>query len=159
MVEVFDARGVSFVAVTQQFNTTTSMGRLTLNVLLSFAQFEREVTGERIRDKIAASKQKGMWMGGLVPLGYDVIDRRLVVNQTEAAPVREIFRRYLELGSVRLLMEDLNRRGIRSKVRVVKNGKRSGGNLLFRGALYELLANPDLYRRNPSQERPPPGTA
>jgi site-specific DNA recombinase len=142
MVEVFDARDVSFVAVTQQFNTTTSMGRLTLNVLLSFAQFEREVTGERIRDKIAASKQKGMWMGGLVPIGYDAIDRRLVVNQAEAETVREIFRRYLELGSVRLLMEDLNRRGIRSKVRVAKNGKRSGGNLFFRGALYGLLANP-----------------
>src|ERR1019366_9280179 len=94
MVEVFDARGVSFVVVTQQFNTTTSMGRLTLNVLLSFAQFEREVTGERIRDKIAASKQKGMWMGGLVPIGYDVIDRRLAVNQSEAETVREIFRRY-----------------------------------------------------------------
>jgi site-specific DNA recombinase len=142
MVEVFDARGVSFVAVTQQFNTTTSMGRLTLNVLLSFAQFEREVTGERIRDKIAASKQKGMWMGGLVPIGYDVIERRLVVNHTEAETVREIFRRYLELGSVRLLMENLNRRGFRSKVRVAKNGKRSGGNLFFRGALYELLSNP-----------------
>jgi hypothetical protein len=118
------------------------MGRLTLNVLLSFAQFEREVTGERIRDKIAASKQKGMWMGGLVPIGYDVIDRRLVTNQTEAETVREIFRRYLELGSVRLLMEDLNRRGIRSKIRVAKNGKRSGGNRFFRGALYQLLANP-----------------
>ena len=142
MVEVFDARGVSFVAVTQQFNTTTSMGRLTLNVLLSFAQFEREVTGERIRDKIAASKQKGMWMGGLVPIGYDVIDRRLVVNQTEAETVRGIFNRYLELGSVRLLMEDLSRRGIRSKVRIARNGKRSGGNLFFRGALYELLSNP-----------------
>ena len=142
MVEVFDARGASFVAVTQQFNTTTSMGRLTLNVLLSFAQFEREVTGERIRDKIAASKQKGMWMGGLVPLGYDVIDRRLMVNQSEAEKVREIFRRYLELGSVRLLMEDLNRRGVRSKVRVARNGKPSGGNLFFRGALYVLLSNP-----------------
>jgi site-specific DNA recombinase len=142
MVEVFDARGVSFVAVTQQFNTTTSMGRLTLNVLLSFAQFEREVTGERIRDKIAASKQKGMWMGGLVPLGYDVIDRRLLVNQSEVQTVLAIFRRYLELGSVRLLMEDLNRRGIRSKVRVAKNGKRSGGNPFFRGALYVLLSNP-----------------
>ena len=141
MVEVFDTRGISFVAVTQQFNTTTSMGRLTLNVLLSFAQFEREVTGERIRDKITASKQKGMWMGGLAPLGYDVMDRRLVVNQTEAE-MREIFRRYLELGSVRLLMEDLNRRDIHSKVRVAKNGKRSGGNRFFRGALYELLANP-----------------
>ena len=123
MVEVFDACGVSFVAVTQQFNTTTSMGRLTLNVLLSFAQFEREVTGERIRDKIAASKQKGMWMGGLVPLGYDVHERRLAINQSEAETVREIFRRYLALGSVRLLMEDLNRRGIRSKVRVAKNGR------------------------------------
>jgi site-specific DNA recombinase len=141
MVEVFDARGVSFVAVTQQFNTTTSMGRLTLNVL-SFAQFEREVTGERIRDKIAASKQKGMWMGGLVPIGYDVVDRRLVVNQTEAETVREIFQRYLELGSVRLLMEDLNRRGVRSKVRIARNGNQSGGNLFFRGALYELLSNP-----------------
>jgi site-specific DNA recombinase len=142
MVEVFDARGVSFVAVTQQFNTTTSMGRLTLNVLLSFAQFEREVTGERIRDKIAASKQKGMWMGGLVPLGYDVIERRLAINQSEAETVRGIFRRYLEVGSVRLLMEDLNRRSIRSKVRVAKNGKRSGGNPFFRGALYVLLSNP-----------------
>jgi len=142
MVEVFDARGVSFVAVTQQFNTTTSMGRLTLNVLLSFAQFEREVTGERIRDKIAASKQKGMWMGGLVPLGYDVIDRRLVINKSEAETVRGIFRRYLELGSVRLLMEDLNRRGIRSKVRIAKNSRKSGGNQFFRGALYVLLSNP-----------------
>ena len=147
MVEVFDARGVSFVAVTQQFNTTTSMGRLTLNVLLSFAQFEREVTGERIRDKIAASKQKGKWMGGLVPIGYDAIDRRLVVNQSEAETVREIFRRYLVLGSVRLLLEDLNRRGIRSKVRVARNGKRSGGNRFFRGALYELLANHSLCDR------------
>src|SRR5713101_1094942 len=142
MVEIFDGHQVSFVAVTQQFNTTTSMGRLTLNVLLSFAQFEREVTGERIRDKIAASKQKGMWMGGLVPLGYDVIERLLVVNQTEAETVREIVRRYLELGSVRLLMEDLNHRGIRSKVRVAKNGRQSGGNPFFRGALYALLSNP-----------------
>jgi site-specific DNA recombinase len=142
MVEVFDAHVVSFVAVTQQFNTTTSMGRLTLNVLLSFAQFEREVTGERIRDKIAASKQKGMWMGGLVPLGYEVHERRLIVNQSEAETVREIFRRYLDLGSVRQLMEELNRRGIRSKVRVAKNGKTSGGNSFFRGALYVLLSNP-----------------
>ena len=99
IVEIFDAHGVSFVAVTQQFNTTTSMGRLTLNVLLSFAQFEREVTGERIRDKIAASKQKGMWMGGTVPLGYDVRDHRLVVNPKEAATVRLIFRLYIELRS------------------------------------------------------------
>ena len=115
MVEVFDAQGISFVAVTQQFNTTTSMGRLTLNVLLSFAQFEREVTGERIRDKIAASKRKGMWMGGVASLGYDVRERRLVVNPTEAATVRQIFERYLELGSVRLLKEDLDRRGIVSR--------------------------------------------
>jgi site-specific DNA recombinase len=142
IVEVFDAHAVSFVAVTQHFNTTTSMGRLTLNVLLSFAQFEREVTGERIRDKIAASKQKGIWMGGLVPLGYEAHERRLSVNQSEAETVREIFRRYLELGSVRQLMEDLNRRGIRSKVRVARNGKTSGGNSFFRGALYVLLSNP-----------------
>ena len=100
MVELFDEWGISFVSVTQQFNTTTSMGRLTLNVLLSFAQFEREVTGERIRDKIAASKKKGMWMGGNVPLGYDAKDRKLVVNEKEAETVRHIFHRYAELGSV-----------------------------------------------------------
>ena len=103
IVEIFDKRNVSFVSVTQQFNTTTSMGRLTLNILLSFAQFEREVTGERIRDKIAASKKKGMWMGGLPSLGYDVKDRRLVINEAEAKIVRHIFRRYAELKSVRLL--------------------------------------------------------
>src|SRR6201984_2593313 len=142
MVEVFDARGVSFVAVTQQFNTTTSMGRLTLNVLLSFAQFEREVTGERIRDKIAASKRKGIWMGGLVLLGYEVCDRRLVVNRPEAVTVKHIYERYLELGSVRLLRNDLKRREIVSKVRVSKNGLRSGGRQFSRGALYELLSNP-----------------
>ena len=142
MVEVFDSNGVSFVAVTQQFNTTTSMGRLTLNVLLSFAQFEREVTGERIRDKIAASKKKGIWMGGTVPLGYDWCDRRLVVNETEAVTVRHIFERYLELRSVRLLKEELARDGIVSKVRVSKKGNQSGGQPFGRGALYELLANP-----------------
>src|SRR6202158_4639966 len=142
MVEVFDAHAVSFVAVTQQFNTTSSMGRLTPNALLSFAQCEGWVTGERIRDKIAASKQKGMWMGGLVPLGYEVDERRLMVNESEAETVREIFRRYLELGCVRLLMEELNRRGIRSKVRVAKNGKTSGGNSFFLGALYVQLSNP-----------------
>jgi site-specific DNA recombinase len=107
MVELFDARGASFVAVTQQFNTTTSMGRLTLNVLLSFAQFEREVIGERIRDKIAASKRRGIWMGGTVPLGYDVQQRKLVINPDEASTVRHIFERYLELGSVRLLKQEL----------------------------------------------------
>src|ERR1700720_888700 len=127
MVEVFDARGVSFVAVTQQFNTTTSMGRLTLNVLLSFAQFEREVTGERIRDKIAASKRKGIWMGGLVPLGYEVRERQLVINEAEATTVRHLFTRYCELGSVRLLKEELDRNGVRSKIRVSKDGAESGG--------------------------------
>src|SRR4249920_514340 len=105
LVELFDAHGVSFVSVTQQFNTTTSMGRLTLNVLLSFAQFEREVTGERIRDKIAASKKKGMWMGGLAPLGYDARDRRLIINPAEAKTVRTLFRLYLEVGTVRCLKE------------------------------------------------------
>ena len=142
MVEVFDARGVSFVAVTQQFNTTTSMGRLTLNVLLSFAQFEREVTGERIRDKIAASKKKGMWMGGVPPLGYDVRERRLLANPEEAATVRHIYRRYLELGSVRELSRELAGRGIVSKVRVSQKGIKSGGYRFSRGALYELLSNP-----------------
>jgi len=142
MVELFDARGVSFVAVTQQFNTTTSMGRLTLNVLLSFAQFEREVTGERIRDKIAASKKKGMWMGGVPPLGYDVRERRLVVNPEEAETVSYIYRRYLQLGSVRELSRELVDRGIVSKVRVSQKGIRSGGCRFSRGALYELLSNP-----------------
>src|ERR1700746_1297618 len=142
MVEVFDARGVSFVAVTQQFNTTTSMGRLTLNVLLSFAQFEREATGERIRDQIAASKRKGIWMGGLVPLGYEVRDRQLVINEAEATTVRHIFTRYCELGSVRLLKEELDRNGVRSKIRVSKDGVESGGQAFSRGALYTLLRNP-----------------
>ena len=142
MVEVFDVRGVSFVAVTQQFNTTTSMGRLTLNVLLSFAQFEREVTGERIRDKIAASKRKGIWMGGLVPLGYEVRDRQLVINEAEATTVRHIFTLYCELGSVRLLKEELDRNGVRSKIRVSKDGVESGGQAFSRGALYTLLRNP-----------------
>ena len=103
IVDIFDKQAVSFVSVTQQFNTTSSMGRLTLNMLLSFAQFEREVTGERIRDKIAASKKKGMWMGGLPSLGYDVKDRKLIVNTTEAETIRYIFRRYTELKSVREL--------------------------------------------------------
>jgi DNA invertase Pin-like site-specific DNA recombinase len=142
MVELFDAHRVSFVAVTQQFNTTTSMGRLTLNVLLSFAQFEREVTGERIRDKIAASKRKGMWMGGLVPLGYDVNKRELLINETEAELIRQICRRYLELGSVRLLQEELEQRGVLSKVRVSRQGTSSGGKSFSRGALYALLSNP-----------------
>jgi site-specific DNA recombinase len=142
IVEIFDAHSVSFVAVTQQFNTTTSMGRLTLNVLLSFAQFEREVTGERIRDKIAASKQKGMWMGGTVPLGYDVRDHCLAVNPKEAATVRLIFQLYIELRSVRQVRDELDRRSIVSKQRVSKSGSRSGGVRFGRGSLYQMLANP-----------------
>ena len=122
IVEAFDARGVSFVSITQQFNTTTSMGRLTLNVLLSFAQFEREVTGERIRDKIAASKKKGMWMGGLPALGYDVQNRKLVVNEQEALTVLHIFRRYVQLRSVRALQAELDGAGIRSKRRILADG-------------------------------------
>src|SRR6201987_618157 len=117
LVELFDAHQVSFVSVTQAFNTTTSMGRLTLNVLLSFAQFEREVTGERIRDKIAASKKKGIWMGGVVPLGYQLKDGKLSIDPQEAETVRLIFNRYLELGSVNRLVRDLKDRGLRSKVR------------------------------------------
>jgi DNA invertase Pin-like site-specific DNA recombinase len=141
IVDVFDAHGVSFVSVTQAFNTATSMGRLTLNVLLSFAQFEREVTGERIRDKIAASKQKGMWMGGYPPLGYDVKDRKLVVHETEAETVRYIFRRYRELRSVRLLKEHLDAASIVSKHRTVPNGRHYGGKSFARGALYHMLQN------------------
>jgi len=145
IVEIFDAKGVSFVSVTQQFNTTTSMGRLTLNMLLSFAQFEREVTGERIRDKIAASKQKGMWMGGLPPLGYDVEDRQLVVNPAEAEAVRHIFRRYTILKSVRALKEELNKDGTVSKSRRDRFGRETGGKPLARGALYLMLQN-RIYR-------------
>jgi DNA invertase Pin-like site-specific DNA recombinase len=142
IIERFDARQVSFVSVTQQFNTTTSMGRLTLNVLLSFAQFEREVTGERIRDKIAASKRKGMWMGGTLPFGYDVCERKLVINAQEAAQVRRIFELYLELGCVAKLKSRLDREGWRSKVRISQVGQKSGGETYSRGALYCLLQNP-----------------
>ena len=141
IVEVFDKSAVSFVSVTQQFNTTSSMGRLTLNILLSFAQFEREVTGERIRDKIAASKKKGMWMGGQPPLGYDVRDRKLVVNAQESETVGHIFRRYLELKSVRLLKADLDAQGIVSKARRAADGSAYGGKPLARGALYLMLQN------------------
>ncbi len=142
IVEIFDAEGVSFVAVTQQFNTTTSMGRLTLNVLLSFAQFEREVTGERIRDKIAASKQKGMWMGGTPPLGYDLCDRDLVVNKAEAETVRLIFRLYIEHKTLRRVRKELDRRKIVSKQWVSRGNVQHGGFPFGRGALYHLLANP-----------------
>jgi site-specific DNA recombinase len=142
IVELFDRHSVSFVAVTQQFNTTTSMGRLTLNILLSFAQFEREVTGERIRDKIAASKRKGMWMGGVTPLGYEIRNRKLTILPAEAETVCLIYRRYQELGSVRLLRDDLDRRGVRSKVRTYEDGRQAGGRSFSRGALYALLSNP-----------------
>jgi site-specific DNA recombinase len=145
IVEAFDAEGVSFVSITQQFNTTTSMGRLTLNVLLSFAQFEREVAGERIRDKIAASKKKGMWMGGLPSLGYDVKNRKLVVNEEEARTVLQIFRRYIELRSVRALQAELAAAGIRSKRRTLADGTPYGGQKLSRGALYLMLQN-RIYR-------------
>jgi DNA invertase Pin-like site-specific DNA recombinase len=141
IVEQFDKQGISFVSVTQQFNTTTSMGRLTLNVLLSFAQFEREVTGERIRDKIAASKRKGMWMGGVVPLGYDLEDRHLVVNPTEAEHVQKIYRLYAELGCVTKLREYLEQAGILSKKRMSRTGRSSGGATYSRGALYLILHN------------------
>lgn len=141
LVEVFDRKGVTFVSVTQSFNTTTSMGRLTLNVLLSFAQFEREVTGERIRDKFAASKRKGIWMGGNPPLGYDVSSRKLVVNPAEAETVHFIFQRYLDLGCVRLLCADLKERGIVSKLRVLSTGMSRGGKLIERSALYCILNN------------------
>ncbi len=141
LVELFDRHNVSFVSVTQQFNTTTSMGRLTLNVLLSFAQFEREVTSERIRDKIAASKRKGLWVGGMTPLGYDTKDRKITVNKAEAEWVRAIFRSYFKLGSLNLLMADLRKRGIVSKIRTLKNGKTVGGIPFTRGPLAHLLRN------------------
>ena len=142
MVEVFDKHHVSFVSVTQQFNTSTPMGRLTLNVLLSFAQFEREVTGERIRDKIAASKKKGMWMGGFVPLGYDAVDKKLVINPQEAETVRQLFRRYLALRCVRLLKEELDRDGMTTKTRTKEDGTITGGCFFSRGSLYKILSNP-----------------
>jgi DNA invertase Pin-like site-specific DNA recombinase len=141
LVELFGQHNVSFVSVTQQFNTTTSMGRLTLNILLSFAQFEREVTSERIRDKIAASKRKGLWVGGMAPLGYDTKDRKISVNQAEADRVRTIFRSYLKLGSLNLLMADLRKRGIVTKVRRLKTGETVGGIPFTRGPLAHLLRN------------------
>jgi hypothetical protein len=141
LVELFDAHGVSFVSVTQQFNTTTSMGRLTLNVLLSFAQFEREVTSERIRDKIAASKRKGLWVGGPLPLGYQMKDGKIAVVEDEAERVRLIYRRYLDLGGVNALVRDLRERNIRSKARLLATGATRGGVLFGRGSLFHLLRN------------------
>ena len=144
IVEIFDKHGVSFVSVTQAFNTTSSMGRLTLNVLLSFAQFEREVTGERIRDKIAASKARGMWMGGVVPLGYDLPapgTHMLIVNQREAATVTRIFETYLAMGSVHALCRWLNEAGILPKQHVTRADRTMGGRAFSRGALFHLLRN------------------
>src|SRR5580704_12110206 len=141
LIELFEVHAVSFVSVTQSFNTSSSMGRLTLNVLLSFAQFERELIGERVRDKIAASKRKGLWVGGPVPLGYAAVDKKVVVVPDEAEAVRTIYARYLELGSVRALAEDLDRRGIRSKSRQLATGRTIGGGRFGIGALAHLLKN------------------
>lgn len=141
LVELFDSHSVSFVSVTQQFNTTTSMGRLTLNVLLSFAQFEREVTSERIRDKIAASKRKGLWVGGMVPMGYEVKNRKVLVIEEEADRVRTIYQRYLELGSLNLLIADLRQRKMQTKVRHLSSGRTVGGIPLGRGSVAHLLRN------------------
>jgi site-specific DNA recombinase len=141
IIDTFDARDISFVSVTQQFNTANSMGRLTLNVLLSFAQFEREVTAERIRDKIAASKKKGMWMGGLPPLGYDNVDKKLVINEEEANSVRTMFELYLDLGSVRDLKREADRLGLVTKMRTI-GGRTTGGKSFSTGHLYQLLQNP-----------------
>jgi len=141
LIQLFEQHDVSFVSVTQQFNTTTSMGRLMLNVLLSFAQFEREVTGERIRDKIAASKKKGMWMGGIVPIGYEVTDRKLHIKEDDANTVRHIFRRYLELGSVTRLMHELRDQGIQTRKYTSAAGTIIGNRPFRRGHLYEVLNN------------------
>ena len=141
LIELFEAHSVSFVSVTQSFNTRSSMGRLTLNVLLSFAQFERELIGERVRDKIAASKRKGIWVGGPVPLGYAAVDKKIVVVPAEAEAVRTIFERYLDLGSVSALADDLDHRGIRSKPRRLSNGRTVGGGRFGVGALAHLLKN------------------
>ncbi len=141
MVEVFDQHNVAFVSVTQQFNSTTPMGRLTLNILFSFAQFEREVIGERIRDKIAASKKKGMWMGGVPPLGYECADRKLVINESDAAQVRHIFNRFIELGSITELVIELQEQGYHTKSYTSKAGRLSRGNIMDKGYLYKMLQN------------------
>jgi len=157
IVDVFDAHGVSFVSVTQSFNTTTSMGRLTLNMLLSFAQFEREVTGERIRDKIAASKQKGMWMGGMVPLGYDADGRTLTINEDEAKTVRTLFELYSRLGNVRLVKHEADRIGLRTKIRKTERKNQGGGKPFARGQIYKLLSNPIYVGRIPHRDQSYPG--
>lgn len=159
IVDTMDRAGASFVSVTQSFNTTTSMGRLTLNVLLSFAQFEREVTTERIRDKIAASKRKGMWMGGPVPLGYSAQDRTLVPHESEAGIVRDIFRRYLSLGTVHALQRALRHEGVVSRVRISRKDDhpRKGGKPYSSGALYQILRNPIYHGLIPHREKRYPG--
>ncbi|MBK8211932.1 MAG: recombinase family protein [Rhodospirillales bacterium] len=141
IVEIFDKHTVSFVSITQAFNTTTSMGRLTLNILLSFAQFEREVIGERIRDKIAASRARGMWMGGIPPLGYDVVERKLVVNEAEAELVRLVFTRFLRLGSATKLAQELRRAGHTTKCWTTQDGKQRLGKPVDKGAIYKILGN------------------
>jgi site-specific DNA recombinase len=141
MIEVFERHGVSFVSVTQQFNTTTSMGRLMLNILLSFAQFEREVTGERIRDKIAASKRKGLWMGGIPPLGYDVENRRLIPNAKEAKTVRHIFQRFVKLGSSTRLVKELRLNGVTSKAWTTQEGRVREGKPIDKSLIYKILNN------------------
>ncbi|MEG3089209.1 recombinase family protein [Sphingomonas sp. PB4P5] len=153
LVEVFDKAGVSFVSITQSFNTTTSMGRLTLNMLLSFAQFEREVTAERIRDKIAASKAKGMWMGGLPPLGYRPDGRTLAIVEAHADIVRDIYRRYLDIGNVRLLVNQLNAERIRTPVRQMANGRSFGGATFSRGQVYAILKNPIYIGEIPHRDK------
>ena len=139
MVELFDKYNVSFVSVTQNFNTYDSMGRLTLNILLSFAQFEREVSGERIRDKISASKKKGMWMGGPLPLEYDIVDKKLVVNPKEAALVKKLFEKYVSCKSPQYLANWLNAQGYRTKSKTTKKGKSVGGKPFERAHLYSIL--------------------
>lgn len=139
IIERLDEAGASFVSVTQQFNTSNSMGRLTLNVLLSFAQFEREVTSERIRDKIEASRKRGMWMGGTVPIGYDNLDKKLFINEEEAKTVRAIFKTYLEKGTVRKAVKVIHHQGYRTKK---QKGKRPGGLKFSEGHFYNILKNP-----------------
>jgi len=157
LAETFDAHKVSFVSVTQQFNTTSSMGRLMLNVLLSFAQFEREITGERIRDKIAASKKKGMWMGGVPPIGYDISDRKLVVNADQAKIVQSIFSLYLDARTVPELMDRLMAEKIKTAPRTSSRGSEYGGRPFTRGHLYKLLSNPIYIGRIPHGKTSYPG--
>ena len=145
LIELFDQHDVAFVSVTQQFNTSTSMGRLMLNVLLSFAQFEREMIGERVRDKVAASKRKGMWMGGCPPTGYDVIDKKLVINEQEADFIRHIFQQFLVLRSSTDLARVLRAKGHRTKTYTTKSGRHKVGRLVDKAFIYKALNNP-IYR-------------